>query len=548
MSYNLRKRQSHQLLGAKEQLGILNTGVKSCETSSSSSHEDLVRSNTTSHEDLVRSIQDRAQREFLRVSSSMEQKYLDLDSDGWDDFMASDYMTGGWKDDVEASPKTIKKLSKELGEILDEMRKESPNVQKILESDLTRDEKKGALYKLDVLKNMDSADPEYGKLRRKIMKTIQTRHPLVQKYLADKKKSWEDRIMALDTTEKIKGTLIVLANQLGDVDDSDFRTRFNKLEMILKLPYDRTIKLDVKERYDAEQNPKEKDRILSEFIAKASEYLDSELYKLDAPKKKILGVMSKYIKSGNYDGCVIGLVGKPGVGKTHIARVFADTLGLPFTQCTLGASDDLVTLLGSDNTWVGSSCGDLASAYMKMGCCNGVICFDEVDKCGKKIWNAINHIIDPEANFDIRDAYLRDVPINCHKTIFVLSLNDKDVLPPYLLSRIIPIPIPDQTKDDKFVITKFYKIPKLDIPEGITFSDQAIKFLVHLSDQEGYREIHSYLKHIVESLHLHVIMMGKKFKHCNISRFKLPFVVKPEHVKILTRELNVDTKHLTMFT
>lgn len=497
--YNLRKRNPIQLMTAADQISI----ERSCDSFDS--------------------------------DDDVDQNYLNLDSDGWDDFMGSDYMIEGWKHDVDASEETINDLENKLKVILDEMRKESPNVQKILESDLTYDEKKGALYKLDVLKNMDATDMEYGKLRRKIMLKLQTRHPLVQKFLADKKKPWEERIMNLETTDKIKGNLIVLANQLGNVDDSEYRARFNKLEMLLKLPYDKVVK------------PKSEGKELSDFIIEASNILDSELYKMDAPKKKILGVMSAYIKSGIDKGCVIGLVGKPGVGKTHIARVVARCLGLPFTQITLGSSDDLATLLGSDNTWIGSSCGDLAQAYMKMGASNGVICIDELDKSGRKIWNAINHIIDPETNSDIKDAYLRDVPLNCSRTIFILSLNDKELLPKYLSSRIIMIPIPEQTKQDKFVITKIYKLPKMNIPSGITFSDDAIKCLVNLSNEDGYREIKSYLHHLVESLTMHVIMQGKNFKHCPIKKFSLPFVVKPQHIHILTKELNISDKHMNMF-
>jgi len=501
MSYNLRKRKPIQLMGAADQI----------------SHE---RSCEDPDDD----------------KTNYNQDYLDLDcAEGWDDFMASDYMMDGWKDDVDTTEEKIKEIERDLTNILDEMRKESPNVQKILESDLTRDEKKGALFKLDVLKNMETSDMEYGKLRRSIMKKLQTRHPLVQKYLADKKKTWEDRIMALETTDKIKGNLIVLANQLGDVDDSEYRARFNKLEMLLKLPYDKIT------------HPRSEGKSLKEFILEASEEMDKELYKMDAPKKKILGVMSNYVMSGVDNGCVIGLEGKPGVGKTHIARVVAKCLGLPFASITLGTSDDITTLLGSDNTWVGSSCGDLAQAYMKMGSSNGVICIDELDKSGKKIWNAINHIIDPETNHDIKDSYLRDVPINCSRTIFILSLNDKNLLPKYLSSRIIMIPIPDQTRQDKIVITKMYKIPSMKIPEGITFSDEAIKCLVLLSDEDGYRQIKSYLHHIVESLTMHVIMNGTPFKHCPIKKFKLPFVVKAEHIRLLTKELGVSGKHMAMF-
>lgn len=470
-----------------------------------------------------------------RAQKHMDQKYLDLESDGWDDFMASEYMQGGWQDDIDVSEEKMLELETKLDEIIDEMRKESPNVQKILESDLTRDEMKGALFKLDVLQNMDSADLDYGKLRRDIMRKLETRHPLVQKFLADKKRTWEERIMELDASDKIKGTLIVLANQLGDVDDSEYQSKFNKLEKLVKLPYDRVVK------------PKTDDMELSDFLLKASDILDSELYKMDSVKKKILGVMASYARTGVNKGCVIGLVGDPGVGKTHISRVIAKCLGVPFGQITLGSSDDLTTLLGSDNTWVGSSCGELANAYIKMGCSNGVICIDELDKSGRKIWNAMNHINDPETNHEIKDSYLRDVPIDCSRTIFVESLNNIELLPKYLLSRMVMIHVPPQTLEDKIVITKKYKVPKMKFPEGITFSDDAIRAIVRLSDEKGYREINSYLTHIVESLSMHVIMMGKDFKHCPIKNFSLPFVVTPDHIRLMTEELKEPQTHLTMF-
>ena len=109
------------------------------------------------------------------------------------------------------------------------------------------------------------------------------------------------------------------------------------------------------------------------------------------------------------------------------------------------------------------------------------------------------------------------------------------------------IPVPSQSLEDKIVITKKYKLPKMKIPEGITFCDDAIRAIVRLSDEKGYREINSYLTHVIESLTMHVIMMGKTFKYCPIKNFSLPFLVTPDHIRLMTEELKEPQTHLTMF-
>ena len=172
-----------------------------------------------------------------------------------------------------------------------------------------------------------------------------------------------------------------------------------------------------------------------------------------------------------------------------------------------------------------------------MGSSNGVILIDELDKATPKIWNAINHIIDPVTNTHVKDAFLREVDIDCSRTIFVISLNDKNVLPKYLLSRINVINVDNPSTADKVEITKLYKIPKLSLPEGITFTDDAIMAIVNLSVEKGYREIDGYLNHIAEALNMHYVMKDKlsTFRHCIIKDFAMPFECTRKHIAMLTK-------------
>lgn len=420
--------------------------------------------------------------------------------DRFDDFMDSDYMQHFWK--VEVDEKKIPELSTQLYKLLYEMASEVPTVQTILESKLTDTQKKEALYYLEVLKNTSSLEDDYIHKKKHL-----------QDFIDQKPDEYTEKIDKLQTTEFVKSTLKNLASTITGVEDSEYRNRKTKLDMLLRLPYEKSVEISTTN--------------LDQKILHASKILDQELYKMENVKTKILSVLTTYFM--NQQCCVIGLVGPPGVGKTHISNTVAKSMNLPFYNITLGCTDDITVLLGSDSSWVGSASGEIANAYISMQSCTGVICIDEIDKSSMKIWNAINHIIDPVTNKQIRDAYLRDVEIDCSKTLFILSLNDKEVLPKYLSSRIYMVEVDPLSNADKFHITKFYKIPKINLPE-ITFSDEAIKEIVGLTKTDGYREINGFLQHITQILNLHKIFHGKLEKFCVLQDFSLPFTVNRKHI------------------
>lgn len=432
------------------------------------------------------------------------------------DFLQSDYIQTGWLKEIE-NEKDIERYQKEMKELVEEILDETPTVEKILNSQLSKKDKKEILCQLDVLNNMDTLSPDYLLLRGSIIDCLEKRSDEYQSVYEELNENWSVKIEKLDADKEIKSTLFMLSEELrGSTLNAETSCKEEKLEKMCKLPYNRSKKMISMDSAD--------------FIEKSSKILDENIYKMDDVKKRILSILSKRILFGDETGCVIGLCGPPGVGKTQISSAIAKCMNLPFSQFTLGTTNDKTSIFGSDNSWIGSDCGGIAKCLISMGVNNGVILIDELDKVDDKIMNSINHLLDPTSNHDIRDRFLKDVPMDCSKCIFIVTMNDSSVLPNYLKSRIPILNIPKYTLQDKFEITKRYKLPHMQIPKGISFSNESIRKLVSISKEPGYRTTYKHLQIVLNNLYLHVCMKGRKFKHCKLKDFTLPYIVKEKDI------------------
>lgn len=470
--------------------------------------------------------------EYENLKSKITEKLKDAFEDVLDDeeystngYLEGEYLEGDWKDDVEFENEDEEIwLEEELQSIIEEMKEDIPNVKKILKSNIPSKYKKDCIYYLDLVKNTDSHDPVFIEVRDKLISLYKKKTPDVD---------YQNQIEHLEASDTVKENLYKMLSDIetSDVEDSDTQSKKLKLTRFLELPYNKTT------------DPLYKKLSHSEFLLRASKLLDEKIYGMDNIKQILISVMSDSIVASKYKGCVIGLNGPPGVGKTIISKVFAECLGLPFQQITVGGSKDASVLIGSDNVWSGSSPGQIAQSLINMKCSNGVLLIDEIDKVsehGLEIFNKLNHILDFETNMHCEDSYFREIPLDLSKIWFVVSMNDVSLLPSYLKDRITIVNVNPYTSSDKMVICKDFMLPKFISSNDISFTDEAIRTIVNISKEKGVRDMQNIIRHIGRKLNLHVIMKDNvaNFKYCDIKDFKLPFVVTPHTVQILIKDLN----------
>lgn len=207
--------------------------------------------------------------------------------------------------------------------------------------------------------------------------------------------------------------------------------------------------------------------------------MDASHYGMPTTKNAILEHLAIQIKAGASCGEVICLIGPPGVGKSSIANVLAESMGRKFIKMALGGVGDEALLRGHKRTYVGAEPGRLISHLAKCGAMDPIVVLDEVDKLaahkGSPV-DALLEILDPEQNHSFTDHYL-NFPVDLSRALFICTANYLDQIPAPLRDRMTFINIEGYTFDEQLTIARDYVIPKYTKRfklEGITISDELI--------------------------------------------------------------------------
>lgn len=207
--------------------------------------------------------------------------------------------------------------------------------------------------------------------------------------------------------------------------------------------------------------------------------MDLSHYGMATTKNAILEHLAIQIKAGASCGEVICLIGPPGVGKSSIANVLAESMGRKFIKMALGGVGDEALLRGHKRTYVGAEPGRLVTHLAKCGAMDPIVVLDEVDKLaahkGSPV-DALLEILDPEQNHSFTDHYL-NFPIDLSRALFICTANYLDQIPAPLRDRMTFINIEGYTFDEQLTIARDYVVPKYTKRfklEGITISDELI--------------------------------------------------------------------------
>ena len=246
-------------------------------------------------------------------------------------------------------------------------------------------------------------------------------------------------------------------------------------------------------------------------IARAREVLDRDHYGLEDVKERILEFISTGIKTGNVAGSILCFVGPPGVGKTSIGKSVAQALGREFFRFSVGGMRDEAEIKGHRRTYIGAMPGKFIQSLKTVATSNPVIMLDEIDKIGVGFRGdpagALLEVLDPEQNNEFLDHYL-DVRFDLSHTLFIVTANQLDTIPPALLDRMEVLKLSGYIMEEKLEIARRYLIPNARKAHGLEEKDVSIdegglKFIIDRYAREaGVRNLENQIKKFMRRITL----------------------------------------------
>lgn len=222
---------------------------------------------------------------------------------------------------------------------------------------------------------------------------------------------------------------------------------------------------------------------------------------------------------------------------TLVKNGICKSLGLPFGFVPLGGISDGSFLIGHSYTYEGSRWGRIVDILMSCGVMNPILFFDELDKVsntyhGEEIKNILIHLTDSTQNTDFHDKYFSDLSLDVSRALMIFSFNDRTVIDPILLDRMVVIKTQGYTTKEKVSIVKQHLLQEVCEKYGlktddIVMSEAVIRSIISRSEEEqGVRNLKRSLDNIVSQLNL---------DHLLSTRVTFPYLVTEEDVEKLVQ-------------
>jgi len=490
-----------------------------------------------------------------------------------EEFMEKCYAYGlpfNWKDEYSNSkvdPEQKKKISKVYNKAKKALILKAVQITDILKlKNITIQERTDLLERYAIMQSLDGDLCEYIKFRDDLSSAIKhyenRKIDIDELYFIQNKKEElkkinlnseeiEQKILKLNIDNYSQAQIYQKFTKLASMTpmDSEYHKLKEWIDTVIDIPFT-TIKSPSFNNQDSNINS---------ILTQVKEKLDAEIYGMDQIKEELLLVLNHRLTNPNSSDHSIALIGPPGVGKTKIVRTLASILSLPFEQISMGGVNDSSFLDGHSYTYEGARPGKIVESFKKLGCKNGILFFDEVDKIGsssrsQEVSNQLLHITDFTQNTHFCDKYLPELPIDLSKIWFIFSLNDENSMDPILKNRMNLIKVSGYSVKDKLQIINKFLIPQISQSLGmdssqIILTDEVKTFIINKCSQEdGIRD----LKRAIEALYRKLDVLcktvlpdgtfGKLTLSFAIKNFILPYKLNYQDINLLLKNYIKESK------
>jgi len=375
-----------------------------------------------------------------------------------------------WK--LGLSHKKIKQLEPILKSVRNISKKNKPTLEKILSSNITIQDKVKAVELFDIYKNSIPYSFEEISIAKRIDQILNSslklnKHEILSLEKEENRlnnltdncsKGLKQRILTLNAEDTIKKRIWEMYQRLEtyDIHDQEYQNLKNKIVWAVSLPYNNTCSFGI----SCCSSLKEKRKFFRNFV----DTLNNELYGMDEIKDRLLEILNNRILNPKTKS-MLALKGKPGMGKTAVAKALAKACNLPFERISLAGMEDPSIFKGTSNSWLGAEPSIILSVLKRMKTCNGIILFDEIDKLsdsrkGKEIQNALLHITDYVQNSEFQDLFLSEFTHDISNIWFMFAMNDDNFLDLPLRDRLDILEVQDYSKNEMICILKNYIFPR----------------------------------------------------------------------------------------
>lgn len=247
----------------------------------------------------------------------------------------------------------------------------------------------------------------------------------------------------------------IMLNKMSDTltnSNEEYQKALDWLHVVLNLPTE----------------TKKTNNNLSNILNRLHKNLKNHLYGMENVTLHLLKTVCAIMTDSENNGSIMALVGPPGVGKTTICNLIAESIGFGYGHISCGSINDRATIMGHNSTYIGSKPGLFTQILTNTGQTNNVIVLDEMDKMpDKKFLPIFLQVLDKSQNDKFRDEFCPEINIDLSKNMYILSANTLDNFDEALKNRLKIINIDGYNVEDKIEICISHIIPKIMKRTGV---------------------------------------------------------------------------------